>query len=143
MIKLKISTKEIKALFEYLHVCILLAREEILNGSDFNVYEISDSVIVKWKPWNEDIKTSLKVTERHALIDEFEKLQKKLLQEVDPKYELRLKNVQLSKAAGHFILLYMLKAEHAAGTIIPSRKRIDHIMLSVKSQANVIMQSLT
>lgn len=135
MIKLKITSKEMKALSRYLQTCIEIARTEIAKGMDYQVYRVENNKAMREVSWlqADREKYVLRISERHAQIDEFEKLQRKLLLSYD-KREGKTKTVGITKAAGYFILIYMAKAE--------AMIKEAYTNLVVSTQANTILKNL-
>lgn len=135
MIRLKMTGKEIKGLSRFFQNAIGVARAEIRGAFDFEVYRVANDCAVNQVPWMQHgAKLSLKIAERHAHIDEFEKAQRKLLLGFDARKENKEKSIQLTKAACFFLLLYMARVEVIS--------RDEYVNFIVQKHADTIMQNL-
>lgn len=133
-----------QALTRFLQLSIEIARYEINNGLDVVITKFSDNVFVKSIPWSKEDRNRhvLNIADRNAEIDEFERLQLKMINSYDKRFESKIKTMQISKASGRFFLHYMSKVEHASYIISDDKKGMEYINVVAQTQANVILQNL-
>lgn len=144
MIKLKVTSRDMKLLVRYLQICIEISRYEVANGLDIVINKMGDSSYVKHAFWsNEDRgQRALNVSARTAHNDEFEKLQKKLLISFDRRNESKIKTIGITPSCGHFFLLYLPKVEHGASLVPVDTKGLDQVIIVAATQANAILKKL-
>lgn len=135
MIKLKLTGKEMKAICVFFQNCISIARAEINGGFEYEVYRMEGNTTTREVSWqtNHAIRT-LKVAERHAQIDEFEKAQRKILLSFNIKNQSKAKAVSITKSTGYFFLQYMAKAE--------ATEKEAYINFVMQAQSNTILKNL-
>lgn len=119
MIKLKMTVKQMKALSAFCQVCINIARKEISDGGDVTILKIGDNNAEKFIHWDKSKRHDniKKVAERHACIDEFEKLQWKLLQAGGRSSSSKPKAFSITKMNGWLILDHMERVVPIANNV--------------------------
>lgn len=146
MIRLKISSDEMKAVARFLQVGIEIARHEISTGADLVVQRFSESGnMLKQLPWSTTDRNMalVKIAERKAHIDEFERLQRKCLLGYDKRSPEKQKNIQITISSAVFMILYMSKVEHAAGMVASGQNEgMKYVNLVVSTQAGIILKQL-
>lgn len=138
------SSHEIQGLTRFLQIAIEIARAEISNGMDVIINKYSDSCMIKNIPWSpyQRVENILKICFRNAHIDEFEKIQKKLIINYDHKNKNKKKNIQITKSAGYFFLLYLPKVEHGASSFTDNLNGIDYVNIIANTQAGIIIKNM-
>lgn len=129
MIKLKLNTDEVRSLINFTQTAIGIARDEMENGKDIMVSQ--NSIIdIPWEK-SERSKNILRIAERNTHIDEFEKLQMRLIVKLTGK---KAKTVTITKVAGYYLLIYMNRSEHYIQN--------EYTNLVVRTQAGTILKEL-
>lgn len=143
MIKLKMTSREMQALSRFCQISIEIARYEITNGVEIVVRKFDDSCIIKPIAWPKEERSQniLNIADRNAHIDEFERMQRKLLISYDIKTE-RTKTIQITKSSGNFLLKYMPKVEHGSYIVTNKTSGMHYVNIVAQTQANVILKNL-
>ncbi len=136
MIKLKMSVKQMKAMSNFCQVCINIVRKEVSDGGDVVITKYDDSNHEKFIFWDKSRRYDniKKVAERHAHIDELEKLQLKLVNSGARSADSKNKTIRISKISGWLVLNYMERA-------VPI-SRNEFIGLTISIHSDTILKNL-